>query len=108
MGSPQIAFLWGKERNLTLSLRMIGKAWDDKDNVIFGVLIFIANEYWEKIANISKKRILNKKNRCSTPILKQLQKIKTMKVIRLNKMLNKIDVTNEFYIVFSNNLYILH
>lgn len=56
----------------------------------------------------SKKRILNKKNRCSTPILKQLQKIKTMKVIRLNKMLNKIDVTNEFYIVFSNNLYILH
>lgn len=55
MGSPQIAFLWGKERNLKLSLRMTEKAWDDKDNVILGILLFIANEYWEKIANISKK-----------------------------------------------------
>ncbi len=61
MGSPQIAFLWGKERNLTLSLRMTGKAWDDKDNVIFGVLLFIANEYWEKIANISKKKDIKQK-----------------------------------------------
>ena len=34
---------------------MTGKAWDDKDKVIFGVLLFIANEYWEKIANISNK-----------------------------------------------------
>ena len=76
MGSPQIAFLWGKERNLTLSLRMTRKAWDDKDNIIFVVLLFIANEYWEKIANISKKRILNKKKQVFNTHFKKTAKNK--------------------------------